>query len=72
MAERINALAAVQKSGLLNPKLTMGELMEVASRLDFADGINPGEELGWWAVVGPNYVVAGGAVDLEQIARTLR
>lgn len=72
MASRTEALAAIQKSGLLNPKLTLTEIMDVASRMDVAGGISHGEELGWWAIIGKDYVVAGGGANLEEIAKTLR
>lgn len=72
MGDRSKALAAVQSAGLLNTKLTLSEVMEAASRLDIADGLGAGEENGWWAVVGPNYVVAGGAVDLEAISKVVQ
>jgi hypothetical protein len=72
MGDRSKALIAVQSAGLLNTKLTLSEVMEAASRLDLADGMSPGEENGWWAVVGPGYVVAGGAVDLEAISKSIQ
>lgn len=71
MADRNATLSAVQKSGILNPKMTLSEVMDVAGRLELADGIGHGEELGWWAIIGKDYVVAGGATDLEQISKTL-
>ena len=72
MGERSRALAAVQSAGILNTKLTLAEVMEAASKMDIADAVRTGEENGWWAVVGPNYVVAGGAVDMEVLARTIQ
>jgi len=53
----------------LNPKLKLAEIVETSSLLGLADG-GPGE-LGWWAVVSDHCVVAGGAVDMEQISKTL-
>jgi hypothetical protein len=71
MASRTEALAAIQKSGIMNPKLTLTEIMDVAGRLELADRLGYGEELGWWAVIGKDYVVAGGGANLEEIAKIL-
>lgn len=72
MADRMKALAAVQNAGILNTKLTLAEVMDAAAKMEIADGLAAGAENGWWAVVGPGYVVAGGAVDLERIAKTIQ
>jgi hypothetical protein len=70
--QRARALGSIQAAGILNTKLTLAEVMDAASKMEIADGIGAGEENGWWAVVGPSYVVAGGAVELEALSKVLQ
>lgn len=55
MTENGKALEVIQKSGILNPKMTLGDIMEVSSRLDSLD-LDP---LAAWTFIGPNWVYKG-------------
>ena len=58
MSDNRKALEVIQSSGILNPKMTLADIMEVSSRLEAID-IEP---LGAWTFVGPNWVYKGDAV----------
>ena len=55
MTERGKALEVIQKSGVLNPKLTLGEIMDISSRLEAIE-VDP---LAAWTFISPNYVYKG-------------
>lgn len=55
MTERGKALEVIQKSGVLNPKLTLGEILEISSRLEAID-VDP---LAAWTFISPQYVYKG-------------
>ncbi len=62
MTDKGKALEIIKKSGILNSKMTLGEIMEVSSRLDSLDF----DSLAAWTFVGPNWVYTGDAKALDQ------
>lgn len=62
MSDDGKALEIIQKSGILNPKMTLGEIMEVSSRLDTLDI----DTVAGWTFVGPNWVYKGANRSLEE------
>lgn len=57
MSDHEKSIAAIRKSGLLNPKMTLDELMDVSSELS---RLNPGD-LAAWTFISPDYVYKGDA-----------
>ncbi len=59
MADRIKALELMQKSGIVNTKISLGEIMETAGRLE---ALNPGELAGW-TLLSKDYLYTGAAME---------
>ena len=55
MADRSQSLMLIQKSGVVNTKMTLGEILEISSQLE---RLNPGS-LAAWTFISPNYVYTG-------------
>jgi hypothetical protein len=55
MADRAKSIEYLQKSGVVNTKMTLGEMLEHAARLET---LNPGS-LAAWTFISPNYVYTG-------------
>lgn len=67
MTDRSKAIEVIQKSGVLNPKMNLAEIMDVASKLESMD-IDP---LAAWTLIGPNWVYKGD-VDAEALENLKR
>lgn len=66
MSDRGKALEVIQKSGVLNPKMSLGEIMDVAGKLDALDT----GALAAWTFISPHYVYTGDdKVDLMEQQR---
>lgn len=59
MSDRAKALEVLQKSGVLNPKMTLGEIMDTASRLE---ALNPGDLVSW-TLISRDFVYKGGLTE---------
>lgn len=58
MADRAKSLEYLQKSGVVNTKMTLGEMLEHSAKLET---LNPGS-LAAWTFISPNYVYTGDEV----------
>ncbi len=66
MSEREEAMKLIQSSGIINPKVTLGEIMEVSSKLDI---LNPGD-LAAWTLLSRDFLYKGSLMDqLDQVAQ---
>ncbi|MBZ4021905.1 hypothetical protein CKO11_05455 [Rhodobacter sp. TJ_12] len=67
MSNRAKAIEYLQKSGVVNTKMTLGEMLEHSAKLE---EISPGD-LAAWTFVSPDYVYTGSEVekDKPQIVR---
>lgn len=54
-SNRSKALEIIKKSGVVNPNISLGEIMDISSRLDIIDD----GTLSAWTFVSPNYVYKG-------------
>lgn len=55
MVDRSQSLALIQKSGLVNTKMTLGEVLEIAGQLEKMD---PGS-VAEWTFISPHYIYKG-------------
>jgi hypothetical protein len=55
MKERGKAIELIQKSGVLNPKMTLEDIMTVSGKLDSLE-MDP---LAAWTFISPNFVYTG-------------
>lgn len=55
MADRSKSIEYLQKSGVVNTKMTLGEMLEHSAKLE---SLNPGS-LAAWTFISPNYVYTG-------------
>ena len=62
MSDNGKALEIIKKSGVLNSKLTLGEIMEVSARLESLDI----DALAAWTFIGPNWVYKGDDKAFDQ------
>ena len=62
MSDKSRALEIIKKSGVLNPKMTLGEILEVSIRLDSLDI----DTVADWTFISPNYVYKGNALAIDQ------
>lgn len=63
MPDRAKAIEYLQQSGVVNTKMTLGEMLAHSAKLE---AMNPGA-LAAWTFISPDYVYTGG--DLEKIVR---
>lgn len=65
MADRKKELEIIRSSGVINPKMTMGEVLATSERLE---ALNPGA-LAAWTLISKDYVYKGDALqeEIEQV-----
>jgi len=65
VADRKKAMEIIQQSGVINPRITLGEIMAVSGKLDVLDS----GPLSVWCLVGPNFIFFGDQDSKKESAR---
>lgn len=55
MVDRSQSLALIQKSGLVNTKMTLGEVLEISAQLERLDPSSVAD----WTFISPHYIYKG-------------
>lgn len=63
MTDRAKAIEVIRSSGVLNEKMSLGDIMNVANRLEELD---PGA-LASWTFIGPNWVYKGDDISTDKL-----